>query len=32
VRAKLEQAILYVDRHPKTVQSMTSFPYIRKSL
>jgi transposase len=31
VRAKLEQAILYVERNPKTVKSITSFPYIRKS-
>src|ERR1700738_4564387 len=26
VRAKLEQAILYVERNPKTVKSITSFP------
>jgi transposase len=32
VRAKLEQAILYIDRNPKTVKSITSFPYILKSL
>src|ERR1700724_1095489 len=32
VRAKLEQAILYVERNPKTVKSITSFPYILKSL
>ena len=31
VRAKLEQAILYIERNPKTVKSITSFPYIRKS-
>jgi transposase len=31
VRAKLEQAILYIDRNPKIVKSITSFPYIRKS-
>jgi transposase len=28
VRAKLKQAILYVERNPKTVKSITSFPYI----
>src|SRR5438552_3885383 len=28
VRRKLEQAILYIERNPKTVQSITSFPYI----
>jgi transposase len=32
VRAKLEQAILYIERNPKTVKSITSFPYILKSL
>ena len=32
VRAKLNQAILYIERNPKTVQSITSFPYIVKSL
>ena len=32
VRAKLEQAILYIERNPRTVQSITSFPYIVKSL
>jgi transposase len=31
VRAKLKQAILYVARNPKTVKSITSFPYIVKS-
>jgi transposase len=31
VRAKLKQAILYIERNPKTVQSITSFPYIVKS-
>jgi len=31
VRAKLKQAILYVERNPKTVKSITSFPYIVKS-
>jgi transposase len=28
---KLEQAILYIDRNPKLVQSITSFPYIANS-
>jgi transposase len=32
VRAKLKQAILYIERIPKLVQSITSFPYIVKSL
>jgi len=31
VRAKLKQAILYVERNTKTVKSITSFPYIVKS-
>jgi len=31
VHEKLEDAILYVDRRPKRVQSITSFPYIAKS-
>jgi transposase len=31
VRAKLELAILYIDRNPKIVKSITSFPYIRTS-
>ena len=31
VRAKLKQAILYIERYPKMVKSITSFPYIRKS-
>ena len=31
VRAKLEQAILYSERNPETVKSITSFPYILKS-
>ena len=30
-RAKLKKAILYIERHPKTVKSITSFPYILKS-
>jgi DDE superfamily endonuclease len=32
VRAKLEQAILYIERKPETVKSITSFPCILKSL
>ena len=32
VCAKLKQAILYIDRNPKIVKSITSFPYIVRSL
>ena len=32
VRAKLRQAILYIERNPKLVRSITSFPYIANSL
>ena len=32
VRAKLKQAILYIERNPGLVRSMTSFPYIINSL
>ena len=32
VRAKLRQAILYIERNPGLVRSMTSFPYIINSL
>lgn len=32
VRAKLKQAIVYIERNPETVKSITSFPYILKSL
>src|ERR1700751_3538958 len=32
VRAKLRQAILYIERNPKLVRSITSFPYIVNSL
>jgi hypothetical protein len=32
VRAKLKQAILYMERNPKLVRSITSFPYIANSL
>ena len=28
---KLEEAILYIERNPKLVRSITSFPYIVKS-
>jgi transposase len=31
VRAKLKQAVLYIERNPTMVKSITSFPYIRKS-
>src|SRR6516164_4074752 len=32
VRAKLRQAILYIERNPKLVRSITSCPYIANSL
>src|SRR5438309_5276701 len=32
VRAKLKQAILYIERNPKLVRSITSFPYIINSI
>ena len=32
VLAKLEQAILYIERNPKLVRSITSFLYIANSL
>jgi transposase len=32
VYAKLQQAILYIERNPKIVKSITSFPYVAKSL
>ena len=32
VRAKLKQAILYIERNLKLVRSITSFPYIVNSL
>jgi transposase len=32
VQAKLNEAILYIERNPKLVRSVTSFPYIVKSL
>jgi transposase len=32
VRAKLRQAVLYIERNPNLVRSITSFPYIANSL
>jgi putative transposase len=32
VLAKLREAILYIERNPKLVQSIASFPYIVNSL
>jgi transposase len=32
VQSKFEEAILYIERNPQTVKSITSFPYIAKSL
>ncbi len=32
VYAKLEEAALYIERNPKLVKSITSFPYIVRSL
>jgi hypothetical protein len=32
VHRKLEEAIRYIERNPKLVKSITSFPYIVKSL
>jgi len=32
VRAKLKQAILYIERNPEIVRSITSFPYIANSI
>ena len=31
VNAKLDEAVLYIERNPKVVKSITSFPYIAKS-
>jgi transposase len=31
VRRKLKEAVLYIERNPTTVKSITSFPYIAKS-
>jgi hypothetical protein len=32
IRAKLRRAILYMERNPKLIRSITSFPYIVNSL
>jgi transposase len=32
VYAKLEEAALYIERNPEIVKSITSFPYIAKSI
>ena len=32
VNSKLDDAVLYIDRNPAIVKSITSFPYIAKSL
>jgi hypothetical protein len=32
VYAKLRQAVLYIERNPNLVRSITSFPYIVNSL
>jgi len=32
VQAKLDEAILYIERNPKLVRSISSFPYIVKSI
>jgi transposase len=32
VRRKLREAILYIERNPNLVKSITSFPYIVRSL
>jgi hypothetical protein len=32
VRAELRQAVLYIERNPTLVRSITSFPYIVNSL
>ena len=32
VRVKLKQGILYIERNPKLVRSLTPFPYIVNSL
>jgi hypothetical protein len=31
VRQKLHEAILYIERNPEVVKSITSFPYLAKS-
>jgi hypothetical protein len=32
VYSKLQEAALYIDRNPAIVKSITSFPYIAKSI
>src|SRR5271157_2803380 len=32
VRTKLKEAVLYIERNPELVKSITSFPYIAKSI
>src|ERR1035441_10932172 len=32
VRAKLREAVLYIERNPELVKSITAFPYIAKSI
>jgi transposase len=32
VRAKLKEAVLYIERNPELVKSITAFPYIAKSI
>ena len=32
VRAKLREAVLYIERNPEIVKSITAFPYIAKSI
>jgi hypothetical protein len=32
VNAKLDEAVLYLDRNPRIVKSISSFPYIINSL
>jgi hypothetical protein len=32
VRVKLKQAILYIERNPNLVRSITSFPYVVNSI
>jgi hypothetical protein len=32
VRAKLREAVLYIERNPELVKSITNFPYIAKSI
>jgi hypothetical protein len=31
VRQKLKEAVLYIERNPQIVRSITAFPYIAKS-